>query len=90
MEEGYTKARLDKRRIVNYKDMGGGSSPITHLQKLMRTWEAAVVARSEEFDFLRGVWVPTPPTPSFSHRFEPRMSTEYHVRLGRRLRVRDR
>jgi hypothetical protein len=22
MEEGYTKARLDKRRIVNYRDMG--------------------------------------------------------------------
>ncbi|KAK4683645.1 DNA polymerase epsilon subunit 4, partial [Tremellales sp. Uapishka_1] len=36
MEEGYTKARLEKRKIVNYKDM------------------AAVVSRSEEFDFLRG------------------------------------
>lgn len=22
MEEGYSKARLDKRKIVNYKDMG--------------------------------------------------------------------
>lgn len=22
MEEGYTKARLEKRKIVNYKDMG--------------------------------------------------------------------
>ncbi|CAD6563819.1 MAG: hypothetical protein TREMPRED_001391 [Tremellales sp. Tagirdzhanova-0007] len=41
MEEGYTKARLEKRRIVNYKDM------------------AAVVARSEEFDFLRDV-IPSP------------------------------
>lgn len=36
MEEGYTKARIDRRRIVNYRDM------------------ANVVARSDEFDFLRG------------------------------------
>jgi DNA polymerase epsilon subunit 4 len=36
MEEGYTKARLERRRIVNYKDL------------------ANVVARSEEFEFLRG------------------------------------
>ncbi|WWC72210.1 uncharacterized protein I206_106172 [Kwoniella pini CBS 10737] len=41
MEEGYTKARLEKRKIVNYKDM------------------AAVVARSEEFDFLKDV-IPQP------------------------------
>ncbi|RSH91439.1 hypothetical protein EHS25_009738 [Saitozyma podzolica] len=41
MEEGYTKARLDKRRIVNYRDM------------------AAVVTRSEEFDFLKDI-VPMP------------------------------
>ncbi|WRT70029.1 uncharacterized protein IL334_007022 [Kwoniella shivajii] len=41
MEEGYTKARLEKRKIVNYKDL------------------AAVVARSEEFDFLKDV-IPTP------------------------------
>ncbi|WWD19832.1 hypothetical protein CI109_104299 [Kwoniella shandongensis] len=41
MEEGYTKARLEKRKIVNYKDM------------------AAVVARSEEFDFLKDV-IPAP------------------------------
>ncbi|ORY31650.1 histone-fold-containing protein [Naematelia encephala] len=41
MEEGYTKARLEKRRIVNYKDM------------------AAVVARSQDFDFLKDV-VPAP------------------------------
>ncbi|ODN95287.1 hypothetical protein L198_04678 [Cryptococcus wingfieldii CBS 7118] len=36
MEEGYTKARLEKRKIINYKDM------------------ANVVARNEEFDFLKG------------------------------------
>nr|WPS94684.1 DNA polymerase epsilon subunit 4 [Naematelia aurantialba] len=41
MEEGYTRARLEKRRIVNYKDM------------------AAVVARSQDFDFLKDV-VPAP------------------------------
>ncbi|WVW86373.1 hypothetical protein I302_108419 [Kwoniella bestiolae CBS 10118] len=41
MEEGYTKARLEKRKTVNYKDM------------------AAVVARSEEFDFLKDV-IPQP------------------------------
>ncbi|ORX39435.1 histone-fold-containing protein [Kockovaella imperatae] len=41
MEEGYTKARLDKRKMVNYRDM------------------AAVVERSEEFDFLRDV-IPMP------------------------------
>ncbi|WVN89978.1 uncharacterized protein L203_105208 [Cryptococcus depauperatus CBS 7841] len=41
MEEGYTKARLEKRKIVNYKDM------------------ANVVARSEEFDFLKDV-IPIP------------------------------
>ncbi|OCF34241.1 DNA polymerase epsilon p12 subunit [Kwoniella heveanensis BCC8398] len=41
MEEGYTKARLEKRKIVNYKDL------------------ASVVARSEEFDFLKDV-IPTP------------------------------
>ncbi|KAK8853403.1 hypothetical protein IAR55_004109 [Kwoniella newhampshirensis] len=41
MEEGYTKARLEKRKIVNYKDL------------------AAVVARSEEFDFLKDV-IPAP------------------------------
>ncbi|OWZ38278.1 DNA polymerase epsilon p12 subunit [Cryptococcus neoformans c8] len=41
MEEGYTKARLEKRKLINYRDM------------------ANVVARSEEFDFLRDV-IPTP------------------------------
>lgn len=41
MEEGYTKARIDRRRIVNYKDM------------------ANVVARSDEFDFLRGEYCPS-------------------------------
>ncbi|WWC91910.1 uncharacterized protein L201_006862 [Kwoniella dendrophila CBS 6074] len=41
MEEGYTKARLEKRKTVNYKDI------------------AAVVARSEEFDFLKDV-IPQP------------------------------
>ncbi|WVF67292.1 hypothetical protein IAT40_002043 [Kwoniella sp. CBS 6097] len=41
MEEGYTKARLEKRKTVNYKDL------------------ASVVARSEEFDFLKDV-IPTP------------------------------
>jgi len=40
MEEGYTKARLERRRIVNYKDM------------------ANVVARSDEFEFLRGEFEP--------------------------------
>ncbi|XAO26231.1 hypothetical protein I312_105065 [Cryptococcus bacillisporus CA1280] len=41
MEEGYTKARLEKRKLINYRDM------------------ANVVARSEEFDFLKDV-IPTP------------------------------
>ncbi|WVQ94891.1 hypothetical protein IAU59_001977 [Kwoniella sp. CBS 9459] len=45
MEEGYTKARLEKRKIVNYKDL------------------ASVVARSEEFEFLKDV-IPTPITMS--------------------------
>ncbi|WVR09584.1 hypothetical protein IAU60_006654 [Kwoniella sp. DSM 27419] len=51
MEEGYTKARLEKRKIVNYKDM------------------AAVVARSEEFDFLKDV---IPPPMSMSEALERR------------------
>ncbi|WVO21629.1 uncharacterized protein IAS62_002938 [Cryptococcus decagattii] len=41
MEEGYTKARLEKRKLINYRDM------------------ANVVARSEEFDFLKDV-IPMP------------------------------
>ncbi|WVQ78996.1 hypothetical protein IAT38_001088 [Cryptococcus sp. DSM 104549] len=41
MEEGLTKARLEKRKLVTYKDM------------------ANVVARSEEFDFLKDV-IPAP------------------------------
>ncbi|WVQ75594.1 hypothetical protein IAR50_005222 [Cryptococcus sp. DSM 104548] len=45
MEEGYTKARLEKRKIINYKDM------------------ANVVARNEEFDFLKDV-IPIPITMS--------------------------
>nr|KIR88630.1 DNA polymerase epsilon p12 subunit [Cryptococcus tetragattii IND107] len=45
MEEGYTKARLEKRKLINYRDM------------------ANVVARSEEFDFLKGLITDVIPTP---------------------------
>jgi len=58
MEEGCTKARLDKRKLVTYKDMG----------KLLQSAAAKradglanVVARSEEFEFLRGTSHPHPP-----------------------------
>lgn len=54
MEEGYTKARLEKRKLINYRDMGRlddiSHQPIRSLKSPI----ANVVARSEEFDFLRG------------------------------------
>jgi DNA polymerase epsilon subunit 4 len=57
MEEGCTKARLDKRKLVTYKDMG--KPPRSCVME--RADELAnVVARSEEFEFLRGTSTPTP------------------------------
>ncbi|RXK40568.1 hypothetical protein M231_02220 [Tremella mesenterica] len=62
MEEGYTKARLDKRRIVNYKDM------------------AAVVQRSEEFDFLRDVIpMPIPISEALERRKQKQMTDEHDL-----------
>lgn len=54
MEEGYTKARLDKRKLVTYKDMGKLTSSELVEQKGLADRSANVVSRSEEFDFLKG------------------------------------
>jgi len=53
MEEGYTKARLDRRKLVTYKDIGELSHGHPYWALLT---SATVVSRSDEFDFLRGQW----------------------------------
>lgn len=51
MEEGLTKAQLERRKLVTYKDMG---EPLPKNLPATADMSASVVQRSPEFDFMRG------------------------------------
>lgn len=64
MEEGWTKAQLERRKLVTYKDMGKLSIPRFFLADKI----AAVVQRSAEFEFLKGKSYLHSSLPSFQSR----------------------
>ncbi|WFD18605.1 DNA-directed DNA polymerase [Malassezia caprae] len=67
-EEGCTNARLDKRKMVRYDDMGTSDSALTRVAK--------AVAQNEYLDFLREIVPNTVPLPVAMKQREERMHAD--------------